>query len=144
MQWVDGASGLRGADGPHLLTDRVSNQSVPFDIQPGVVTRVILRIEVALGSGSGAGSGPATTGGGESTQTPDPLDFLNGLVTDVLVTDELSGIRMERRMKVPTIPIRSLSTCWGVWKQTSWRRSLKEFRSWAFATIATMDCRGRW
>ncbi|CAN5831462.1 hypothetical protein BH20CHL4_BH20CHL4_01990 [soil metagenome] len=93
LQWIDGLPVSGGSNGSHLLTDQVSNQSVAFDIEPGAVTRVILRVEVAFGTSSD--TGPATTETDDTPETatsPNPLDFLSGLVTDVLVTDELSGI----------------------------------------------------
>jgi hypothetical protein len=102
LKWIDGLPVSDGDGGSHLLTDQVSGQSVPFDIEPGLVTRVILRIEVAFGTDSdpgpsttGTDGGPTSTGSessnGAGTST-DPLDLLANLVTDVLVTDELSGI----------------------------------------------------
>jgi hypothetical protein len=106
LKWIDGLPVSGGDGGAHLLTDQVSMKSIPFDIEPGQVTRLILRIEVAFGTASDpgpstSGTNGSTNGGPTSTESEqpagsgaltNPLDFLDNLVTDVLVTDELSGI----------------------------------------------------
>jgi hypothetical protein len=106
LKWIDGLPVSGEGGGAHLLTDQVSMKSISFDIDPGQVTRVILRVEVAFGTASDpgpstSGTNGSTNGGPTSTESEqpagsgtstNPLDFLGNLVTDVLVTDELSGI----------------------------------------------------
>ncbi len=72
----------------HRITDLVSGKATTFSVQAGAVTRVVLRIDAALGASSAGSS--AESGQGNGTTTVNPLDLLGLLVTDVLVTDVLN------------------------------------------------------
>lgn len=72
----------------HSITDLVSGKSTTFSVQPGAVTRVVLRIDAALGAPSAGSTSESSQGNG--TTTVNPLDLLGLLVTDVLVTDVLN------------------------------------------------------
>jgi hypothetical protein len=100
QEWVEDLP-VTGDSGPlHTLSDQVSGQSASFAIASDAVTRVILRVEAALSTGQPADSTGESSGNGNAPgngddpggQAVDPLDLLNNLVTDVLVTDDLTGI----------------------------------------------------
>ena len=72
----------------HSIADVVSGKSTTFSVQQGAITRVVLRIDAALGTTS-SGSAPENGQPGGTTGV-NPLDLLGLLVTDVLVTDVLN------------------------------------------------------
>ncbi|MBX3070640.1 MAG: hypothetical protein KF883_09110 [Thermomicrobiales bacterium] len=88
VAWVENAP-VTSATGLHSVTDAVSGRTATFAIQQGTVTRVILRVEAALGSTS---TGAAAESGqpGSGTTGVNPNDLIGMLVTDVLVTDQMN------------------------------------------------------
>ncbi|MEZ4498759.1 MAG: hypothetical protein R2839_01575 [Thermomicrobiales bacterium] len=72
----------------HAIADLVSGRAATFAIERDTVTRVVLRIEAALGSTTlGTASESGRPGGGTGVN---PSDLIGLPGTDVLVTDELN------------------------------------------------------
>jgi cell division septation protein DedD len=81
-----------GSGSQHTLVDVFSGRSTSFSVAPGLVTRVIVRIEVAQG-GVDAGL-PSASGSGNypdfGVNYPGAAgDAFGGFITDNLITDEL-------------------------------------------------------
>jgi hypothetical protein len=78
--------------GNHSISEQLTGAAASLEVEPGTVTRVVIRFEVALsggdslGAASGSSNGAGVSGGG-ATNSQNPLDQLNGLVTD-----ELGGV----------------------------------------------------
>src|SRR5690606_5221599 len=96
VEWIEGVPAT-GTAGSHQVTHLASGETANFAVQPGVVTRLLLRVEAALGVPSGTAAEGSQPGGSQpggsqpgGTTGVNPLDLIGMLVTDVLVTDTLN------------------------------------------------------